>query len=482
MADDRMRKYRVFTKVPWDKRSIIYYVLLLFVSCLYPALFEGPRIKIISESASLMVASIFCSLFVFFLLMLSKYVFVVSCPILFYLGAISRLYASELHLGTTAKTAPLFTSNETAAFFLSSSENGIYLVSMFFLGLAIGAVRFFAADSSAVRRGQIFAVIVILAAGSARYMTETDKNFIPMPAAYVTSIQRYMSDGLHRTFFAKKKEPLKATQGITDTAVVLIVFDRMSDAYFNQKSAMPLAKAIRMNIFTGVEPCSKNTDISMMCTLTKASKEDFSPAVKKGTLLSLFSSAGYETHLINISNRLIKSSSFISEVKKEAHVHEEIKSAGAPKPFNAVSTIAKILENGGSQFIVVTIEGFLPEVKTRYPEIFNKARHDKDIPEAQYLDYMDFADAFIYEVSKKLENKKALILFAGLNGEEAGSSTDKTVFGIWLSSALTNEPGINKKIIKNGNINPTQSYIFSSIAGCAGLQSDEIEADKNICK
>ncbi len=490
MSGNQMRKYSIFTKVPWDKSSVIYYVLLLFTSCLYSALFEGPRIKAVSESvygdAALMAASIFCCLAVFFLLMLSKYVFAASCPILFYLGAVSRLYASELHLDTTSRTAPLFTSNETVSFFISNPENGVYLASMFFLGLALGIARFFAADKSAVRRGQVFAVALILAAGSARYISETGKDFTPMPAAYMAGMQEYISGGLSRAILSAEKEPLKAVPGEKDVTVLVIVSDRMSDIFFKKPGAMPLADSVNMNIFTGIEPCSGDTGVSMMCALTKASKENFGPAAEKRTVVSMFSSAGYATHWINVSNSLIKSLPFSAEAGKEAGAYEEIKSAGSPNPFAAMDAITEILENGGG-FITVNIEGTLPEVKARYPEIFNKKRPDgQNIREAEYLNYMDFIDAFIYEASRKLENRRAIIIFTGLAGEDTEKSPaaaeGTTVFGIWVSPALENETGLNEKITANGKRKPAQNWIFSSIAGCAGLKSEEIEADKNICE
>ena len=79
-----------FIKIPWNKRAVAYYILLLLNTFLYTLIFEEPRIALYDFSQkdialTIILVSIF-NLFMFFLLMIFKWVFIIINPILYYIG------------------------------------------------------------------------------------------------------------------------------------------------------------------------------------------------------------------------------------------------------------------------------------------------------------------------------------------------------------------------------------------------------------
>ncbi|MBQ3033627.1 MAG: hypothetical protein IJD28_04535 [Deferribacterales bacterium] len=479
-----MQKYKVFTKVPWDKSSAIYYILLLFTSCLYSVCFDSARIQMASDVSSpditLTIVSISSCLVIFFLLMLSRYVFIITCPILFYLGAVGSLYSSELFLDTTEKTAPLFISNDTVSFFISSPENALYIGGMFVLGIVLGIIRFYAQDSSVIRRGQVFAVIVFIAAGSARFMYDSEKSFTPMPAVYFSSIRTYFGEGLSYKLFNSEKAPLKAESTVEDTTVLFITVDKISDKIFKDSISAPLSRKINMEFFTDIEPCAQDYSLSLFCSLTKASKDDFSPINDTKTAVSAFNSAGFKTWWITVKSSLMENSLLAESAAKEAQSYEITETALSPNPFAAMDRLSELSKSTENNFITIHIEGTLPQTEKRYTSVFNKGRDNT------YNNYADFIDAFIFETAKLFENKRAIIFFAGLTGEDIEKHPPtvggNTLFGIWISPVLNAEKDLREKITLNGTSGVSQKSIFHSLTDCSGLISEATDKNMSLCR
>ena len=114
-----------FIKIPWNKCAVAYYILLLLNTFLYTLIFEEPRIVLHNFSQqemalTIILVSIF-NLFIFFLLMVFKWVFVIINPILYYIGAVGFIYADKFHLDTNIYSAPKFLLHNTISSSISSN-------------------------------------------------------------------------------------------------------------------------------------------------------------------------------------------------------------------------------------------------------------------------------------------------------------------------------------------------------------------------
>lgn len=207
---EQINKYKIFTKVSWDKNSIIYYSLLIFVSFFYGIMFNVDRIKLLSESGNidilLVLYSISCCLLFFFILMLSKYVFIIFMPILFYIASVSYIYATKLSMDTDKFSSPLFFSYEVISHIFYDIKNIIFVSLLVILSVILSIIRVFINDSSSIRKGQIFAIIVIVFFSFLSIVREDKKKFSPMPIAYLVSINNHFSDKISNIIFGNKKE------------------------------------------------------------------------------------------------------------------------------------------------------------------------------------------------------------------------------------------------------------------------------------
>ena len=77
-----------FLKIPWSKRAFLYYVLLMLNTFLYTLIFDEPRIQLLNldqyNTALIITLAALFNLVLFFLLMLSKWAFIIINPVLFY--------------------------------------------------------------------------------------------------------------------------------------------------------------------------------------------------------------------------------------------------------------------------------------------------------------------------------------------------------------------------------------------------------------
>lgn len=465
---NKIDRYKVFTKVKWDKQSIIYYLLLLFTSLFYGAFFNDNRIKLLSENntidISLTLYSISFCLLLFFVLILSKYIFAISVPILFYIGAISNIYASKFYLDTDKYTAPLFTSENTVSYIFNLPENLIYIIFMFIIGVLIAILRFFVNDNSTIRKGQIFAIIVILFFMALKNSQETDLKYSPMPASYFTSVKNYYTQKLHIKFFHKDKNIEFKNTNENNINIIYISIDKLSDNLFENHINNSLTNSIGMKFFNNINPCSDNIESSFICTTHNDNTN----------ILSLYNKAGFNTYWTTISGNLIKNSLNIEKFAKSSIKYDNITNTGSANPFVAVNKIDEIIKLKGDKFIGVNIEGTLPDIYLRYPELYD---NNNDI---KYLNYVNYIDAFIYEIAKKVENYPSIIIFTGLIGETINNNIAKiggtTYAGIWVSPLLQDKININN--IENFN----DKTIFNSLLHCGKINSSIIDTSNSLCK
>lgn len=482
-----MQKYKVFTKTPWDTRSSAYYILLFFTSFLYITVFDVVRIDAVTasgaESALLILTGVSYCLGLFFILMLSKWVFIITTPLLFYIGAAGHLYVSNMSLDITRSTAPLFFTNDAVSLIIKSTADLFFLAGLFIIGLVLGAIRFFyAADHSIVRRGQAFAFIFIVAVGFARTTGNQYPDFNPMPFAYLSSVQNYSAATVMRALFSPVRQSAGNAPSSDDTDIILINIEKISDTALKSADSWK-SVASGLNIFEKVEVCSKDPEEALVCSLTRASKENFQAAIDEKTITTLLSNAGYQTTWVTIANKLVINGKYIEKIAKaEADEYIIRKNDGQPNLFTTTGDIENTLAKSGKQFMIINAEGFSSDIGSRYPEIFNSASD-------AYENYMAYLDAFIYEVIKSLENRRAVLMIAGMSGEERDGGNPfipaadnmTSIIGVWVSPSLEEDKNLSGKISSKKGYTIDQSWIFHSIIGCAGVQYDLLDSSKNIC-
>ena len=270
-----------FLKIPWSKRAFSYYVLLLLNTFLYTLIFDEPRIQLLNldqyNTALLITLAALFNLVLFFLLMLSKWAFIIINPVLFYIGSVGAVYADKFHLDTTEYSATKFLLHNTIK--SSISENTTYTVFitlMFLLGLALGFVRFFfARDKSVIRRGQVFAVIFLISVICYTNIYNNFNQFTLQPYAFFKGVKNYTLSYLSYKFSADKRQDKVNASKVDDNITgVVILLDKLSSTPFKYAgSQMPLTSS-SVIILDNVTTDYKNNYSTRSAVLTGAAAEN----------------------------------------------------------------------------------------------------------------------------------------------------------------------------------------------------------------
>ncbi len=479
---------RPFLNIPWSKRAAAYYILLLLNTFLYTLIFDTPRLDLYNlsnkEEALILLLFALFNLFLFFLLMLSKWVFVIINPVLYYIGAKGYIYADKFYLDTNMYTAPRFLLQDTitnsASYHISTT---IFITAMFFLGLILGLIRFlFARDKSVIRRGQAFAFIVIISIFSYTYLYN-HYNYITMqPFAFLKGVRDYTAGYIYHSFTNSKRENKDSASKTQDNITgVLILVDKLNKDIFNNKDNS-LISDYEFIIFNNFKSDFANQYSTRSAVITGASAENMENIMGNRSILSLFKNAGYKVDYVGIYNSLTAKDPFNYKIIKNDmdEIHEE-NTYAAPNLFSSLTYLENFLNNNKGGLFVVNAEGSSPLIKDRH-NCFMDNTND-NITE----NYKSYLNGFIYETIEYLKKRDAFIIIAGMEGEIINNNTalqpeKATVMNIWVSDSMEKNYGAKTSILNNKNDAVFTDTIYNTLQGCFQMESKTLNNSRNLCR
>ena len=285
-----------FIKIPWNKRAVAYYILLLLNTFLYTLIFEEPRIALYDFSQkdialTIILVSIF-NLFMFFLLMIFKWVFIIINPILYYIGAVGFIYADKFHLDTNIYSAPKFLLHNTISSSISSNLSyTIFITSMFLLGLFFGLIRFFfAKDKSIIRKGQIFAFIFICASISYSFLYNNIKYTNIQPYAFLKGAKDYLvTSVIYKIQFKDRKDMITAQKTDDNITGVVVLLDKISNRLYSSNNKA-ITFMIKENIikYNGFKSEFNNNNITRSAVMTGAAADKINNYTDSTSFISRF--------------------------------------------------------------------------------------------------------------------------------------------------------------------------------------------------
>lgn len=479
-----------FLKIPWSKRAFSYYILLLLNTLLYTLIFDEPRIELLkldqSETAILITLAALFNLMLFFLLMLSKWVFVIINPVLFYIGSVGAVYADKFKIDTTEYSATKFLLHNTIK--SSISENTtytIFITLMFLLGLVLGLIRFFfARDKSVIRRGQVFAVVFLIATISYTNIYNHFNQFTLQPYAFLKGVKNYTISYLSYKVSADKRQDkvhvVKTDDNITG---VVILLDKLSNNPFKKNNVtMPLTGRSVL-VFDNVITDYANNYSTRSAVLTGAAAENINDINNSTSFISLFKKAGYNVEYFAIYNSLLsKDALAYNIVRNDTKNMTEKYTNNSPNLFTSLAYIKEFASENNGGLFVVNAEGSAPLINMRYEDFINNNTNEE-----VYNQYIDYIDAFLHETINILKDKKAFIILQGLEGEiyKDGISEQKddaSVMIIWSSDKLNDEYNISNIITTNKNDTVLDDTLFNTLLGCFQMDGAVYNNGRNLCR
>lgn len=479
-----------FLKIPWSKRAFLYYVLLMLNTFLYTLIFDEPRIQLLNldqyNTALIITLAALFNLVLFFLLMLSKWAFIIINPVLFYIGSVGAVYADKFHLDTTEYSATKFLLHNTIK--SSISENTTYTVFitlMFLLGLSLGFVRFFfARDKSVIRRGQVFAVIFLISVICYNNIYNNYNQFTLQPYAFFKGVKNYTISYLSYKFSADiRQNKINASKTDDNITSVVILIDKLSNAPFKQTGYQTHLTNGSIIIFDNVTTDYANNYSTRSAVLTGAAAENINDINNSKSFISVFQNAGYNVEYFAVYNSLLsKDALAYNIVKNDTKNITEKYTNNSPNLFTSLAYIKEFtVKNNGGLFIV-NAEGSAPLISMRYKDFINNNTSDDE-----YCQYIDYIDAYLYETIKLLKDKKAFIILQGLEGEKYNNglseSTDSSsAMIVWVSEKLNQEYNTADIISAHKNDKVLDDTLFNTLPGCFQMDNAVSNNGRNLCR
>ncbi len=479
-----------FLKIPWSKRAFLYYVLLMLNTFLYTLIFDEPRIQLLNldqyNTALIITLAALFNLVLFFLLMLSKWAFIIINPVLFYIGSVGAIYADKFHLDTTEYSATKFLLHNTIK--SSISENTTYTVFitlMFLLGLSLGFVRFFfARDKSVIRRGQVFAVIFLISVICYNNIYNNYNQFTLQPYAFFKGVKNYTISYLSYKFSADiRQNKINASKTDDNITSVVILIDKLSNAPFKQTGYQTHLTNGSIIILDNVTTDYANNYSTRSAVLTGAAAENINDINNSKSFISVFQNAGYNVEYFAVYNSLLsKDALAYNIVKNDTKNITEKYTNNSPNLFTSLAYIKEFtVKNNGGLFIV-NAEGSAPLISMRYKDFINNNTSDDE-----YCQYIDYIDAYLYETIKLLKDKKAFIILQGLEGEKYNNglseSTDSSsAMIVWVSEKLNQEYNTADIISAHKNDKVLDDTLFNTLPGCFQMDNAVSNNGRNLCR
>lgn len=480
-----------FIKIPWNKRAVAYYILLLLNTFLYTLIFEEPRIVLHNFSQqemalTIILVSIF-NLFIFFLLMVFKWVFVIINPILYYIGAVGFIYADKFHLDTNIYSAPKFLLHNTISSSISSNLSyTIFITSMFLLGLFFGLIRFFfAKDKSVIRKGQIFAFIFIFASISYSFLYNNIKYTNIQPYAFLKGAKDYLVTSLiYKIQFKDRKDMITAQKTDDNITGIVILVDKISNKLYSSNNKA-ITFMIKENIikYNGFKSEFNNNNITRSAVMTGAAADKINNYTDSTSFISVLKNAGYNTAYIGIYNSLLSKDNYnYYLVENDTENIYEQQTNNSPNLFRSISYINDFLKSNKGGIIVVNAEGSAPYIEKRYKDFITTTS------ENEYDNYISYINAYIKEVISLLKDKDAFVIIQGLEGETVNNGIsvqdEESVMLVWVSDTLENKYMTRSRFQSNIDDKIVDNTLYYSILGCFELKSktDFNKIDRNICR
>lgn len=479
-----------FLKIPWSKRAFSYYVLLLLNTFLYTLIFDEPRIQLLNldqyNTALVITLAAFFNLVLFFILMLSKWVFIIINPVLFYIGSVGAVYADKFHLDTTEYSATKFLLHNTIK--SSISENTtytIFITLMFLLGLALGFIRFFfARDKSVIRRGQVFAVIFLISIICYTNLYNNFNQFTLQPYAFFKGVKNYTLSYLSYKFSAdKRQDKINAVKTDDNITGVVILIDKLSNTPFKQTSQHMHLTSNSIIILDNVTTDYTNNYSTRSAVLTGAAAENINDINKSKSFISLFKNAGYNVKYFAVYNSLLsKDALAYNIVKNDTKNMIEKYTNNSPNLFTSLAYIKEFAAKNSGGLFVVNAEGSAPFINMRYKDFINNNTNDDE-----YNQYIDYIDAYLHETIELLKDKKAFIILRGLEGEKYSNGLsegkdDTSVMIVWVSDKLNEEYNTADIISSHKNDIVLDDTLFNTLPACFQMEYSVSNNGRNLCR
>lgn len=510
---------------------------LSLIAVIYVTLFNIPIFYLKSAIGNSLIADFVMemaiivpiTIILFFILSILPYVGILLISIFFVLGIISNFFIYNFKKGFDEGVLSDILSVETD---LIIEYLNIMTVTSAILGFLLIYYLLYKSLSSggygenkkysATILGICILILSLVSKGfTSRSLGYTLTNYLPYNIIW--SIKEYNKkykkqlDRLNNKTDLTKKHSFKFNSNDSEPlTVIMIIGESMRGSTVSQKNMPLIHNRKNLVLFKNAISSETSTRESIPYMLTSAKPPNIEQSLGEKSFISIFKNLGFETSWIGNQGIFgVFETSFASIVLEADYV---ITKSELRKTFPnnqiideyLISFIDKRLHSyKGNSLTVMHLLGshwrfdqrlpegfkapFMPECKNSVP-----SRCSQEQLMNSYENSFYYTDIVIDKLLKKLENKKAIVIYSSDHGFSLGENgffgnaskdplaqkaqTDIAMF-MWLSDHfIKKNPGILEKIKKHSKDFVSQDYIFHSILDCAGVKSNYIDSSLSFCK
>ena len=340
---------------------------------------------------------------------------------------------------------------------------------------------------------------------------------------------RHQKDNISRYTTGYNKDLLK------DLTIVLVIGESARADHFHingysRNTTPELEKIPNLVNFTDVTACGNNTNISVPCLLTRATRKDLRPIYTETSFLSVFKAlklpviwatnndemGGQSVDIKAIANNFDEVTHFDIDArgKSTGHlIYSNIVGGKHKKKDSLTDDIVllppfdKALKHYNENLVMVlhTFGSHVP-YHLAYPPKYAQFKPDCTLPATQcarnivintYDNTIFFTDHFIASVIERVKDRKALVIYVSDHGELLGEH-GRWVHGInqetgpeqyhvpmiWFvsDSLMKSRPDLIPLLKKHQTMHLSHDFIFHSVLDCLGIENSVIDKKLSLCR
>lgn len=364
---------------------------------------------------------------------------------------------------------------------------------------------------------------------------------IGVPFNWIGSMVEYKINQDYLTILRQHKKNISAhtvstNKNILDNLTIILVIGESARADhfhlngYSRNTTPLLEKTPGLINFSQMKSCGNNTNTSVVCLLTRATRANMQPAYTETSLLSVFKALNFSTIWVSNNaskgeqNRDIKpiatspeevTESFSTENSSNMEsvlLHVMYGTASHLKPLTNDSVLLPYLDKAlqkysGNVLVVLHTVGSHHPYYLHYPEAFSRftpvcTKENLKLCDIQtvingYDNSILFTDYFLHDVISRVKGRKSLVIYVSDHGELLG---EDGYFGhlqphhtgpeqyhvpmVWfVSDALQKAaPLLLPALTKHKDSALSHDTIFHSMLDCLGVKNKTVDKNLSLCR
>ena len=360
----------------------------------------------------------------------------------------------------------------------------------------------------------IFALAIVAAFSQKQSTARPDRIQYPLSFRLPISLAGYGSEYIKLRWAIAMRADLSTlpiSNAGDDLEIVLVIGESARAANFGLngygRNTTPRLSELNVTSYDDVTSCAASTRISVPCIVTRASFKAPERASQESSFFPIFNILGFETWWFSNHRVMGKNDSLISSLAKEAQFTDfQGDQYITRRDENLLPRIENVLRKTHKRRLTVIHSiGSHWQYALRYGKEFERfkpvctAQNPSDCTTESLVNAYDnsilYTDAFLAQIIRRLENRRAFLIYTPDHGESLGEDGHylhgqpwrqeqrKVPMIFWASDAFEKDFPERVKNARSASAHKlSHDYVFHSLLDCAGIEGQAIDKSLSLCR